>query len=313
MPVGLAAALAGGVVSALFYLSVFYGGLGALILGYLAPWPLFLVGLWLGAGAAGIAGGLAGALVFVGSGSAFIAAAYLLTALLPVWLVVRQALLARARDDGTLEWYPPGRLLLALTGLGVAAILLAAALTAGETDGLEGVVRDGLAAMGGMLASPGETPDDGADIFWLARAIPGTVAVSWTLMTVINGALAQGVLMRFGRNRRPGMRLVEIDLPQWSVMVFAGLTGSAMALPDPLGYLALNAALVMAIPFAFAGLAVVHAFARSRSARMPILVGFYMFLVLFGWPIALMVGLGVIEQWTGWRRRWTGGPPQEDE
>ena len=148
----------------------------------------------------------------------------------------------------------------------------------------------------------------------MAEVLPGFAVISWLVMTIVNGALAQGVLMRFSRNRRPAMRLDDVELPRWLATAFLLAMVAASLASDPVAFLAVNAALVLALPFAFAGLSVVHVFARSRSAKLPILIGFYMFLFLFGWPIVLMVGLGMIEQWIGLRRRLRpAGPDQEDE
>ena len=310
----LAAAIGGGAVSAFFYLAVLFGGAGALILGYLAPLPLFLVGLWLGASAS-IVAGLAGTVaVLAASSSLLVSLAYLMTGALPVILAVRQALLARTAADGSIEWYPPGRLLMGLTGLGLAALLGAVILTLDQPDGLEGAVRDTLTRMLEQLFAGGDDSAQEPQLAWMARVLPGFVVVSWLIMTVVNGALAQGALMRFGRNRRPPMRLVDLELPRWLSPVFLAVVLAAAVAPETVGFLALNTAVILALPYAFAGLSVVHAVARSRSAKMPILIGFYMFLFLFGWPILLMVGLGMIEQWIGLRRRLRpAGPDQEDE
>ena len=43
--------------------------------------------------------------------------------------------------------------------------------------------------------------------------IPGIVAASWMIMLVANGALAQGVLARFGANWRPSPDLAGLGLP----------------------------------------------------------------------------------------------------
>ena len=310
----VAIAVLGGVTSALFYLSVLFGGAGALILGYLAPLPLFLAGLWLGS-TASILAGLAGAVaVWMAAGSAFVAGTYLVTGALPAVIVVRQALLARALPNGDIEWYPPGRLLMVLTGLGLAGFAGAVIMALGQPDGLEGVVRRVLVAMAGQIfPTGGETAPD-ADAFWLATALPGIAVLSWLIMTIVNAVLAQGVLMRFNRNQRPPMALADVEVPGWLVPAFLAASLGAAVAPDPVSFHAVNAALILALPLAFAGLAVVHVMARSRSARLPILVGFYMFLFLFGWPIILVIGLGMIEQWIGLRRRFRPAhPDQEDE
>lgn len=313
MPTALVAALAGGAVSALLYAAVLFGGVGALILAYLAPLPLFLTGLWLGLRATAIAGGTAAVLVLLATGSATALVGYAISAGIPAAFVVRQALLARPTAGGGVEWYPPGLLLMGLTGFGIAAFFAAVVWTIGEPGGLEGVLRETLAAMVRTVAPQGETAAQ-PEAFGIARLMPGLVVVSWLLMTIINGALAQGLLMRFSRNRRPPMRITAVELPGWLPPAFALAVAGAALLPDTVGFLALNVALVLAVPFSFAGLAVVHAFAGRQKARVALLIGFYLFLFLFGWPIVVLVGLGVIEQWIGLRRRWAkAGPDQEDE
>ena len=149
----LAAAIGVGVVSAFFYLAVLFGGFGALILGYLAPLPLFLAGLWLGSTASLLAGAAGTVAVLAVSSSVLVSLAYLVTAAVPVILVVRQALLARAAADGSVEWYPPGRLLMALTGMGLAGLLGAAVLTLDQPGGLEGAVRETLSRMADQMFS----------------------------------------------------------------------------------------------------------------------------------------------------------------
>ena len=90
------------------------------------------------------------------------------------------------------------------------------------------------------------------------------------------------------------------------------VTGAVADIADQTNLLALNAAIVLLVPFFFAGLAVVHAFAGGRQARTLLLMVFYFFLLVSGWPIAMVVGLGVIEQWAGLRRRFSRtGPDQE--
>ncbi|MGQ9370770.1 DUF2232 domain-containing protein [Azospirillum sp. ST 5-10] len=321
MPTGplqtaLAVALAGGVASALLYVSVLSGGFGALILVYLAPLPLFVAGLWLGASVTALAGATGAALVLVATGSLVAMLGYAASGVAPALFVVRQALLARpaAGPSGdALEWYPPGLLLMGLTGLGLAAFFVAVLLASGEPGGLETLVRELVRGMAAQFAPEGE-PAPSAEDFAFASAMPGVVAISWLLMTIVNATLAQGLLMRFGRNRRPPMRLVDLELPTWTAALFAAAILGAMALPGLAGFVALNVALILSLPFAFAGLSVVHVFAARQRSRTAFLVGFYLFLFLFGWPMIAMVGLGVIEQWMGLRRRLrAAGPNQEDE
>ena len=53
---------------------------------------------------------------------------------------------------------------------------------------------------------------------------------------------------------------------------------------------------------------------RRAKARVALLVAFYIVLVLFSWLALLVVGLGLIDQWAGFRQRLhaPGGKQEED-
>src|SRR5881227_884034 len=122
-----AAAIGCGLAGACLYLTVFLSSPGALILVYLTQLPLFLAGLWLGTGAAAVAGLSACAVMLAASD---LTGAILFAALnaAPVVLLVRQALLARRDPDAGVLWYPPGRLVAVLTLLAVAGMAAALVL-----------------------------------------------------------------------------------------------------------------------------------------------------------------------------------------
>src|SRR6266849_4203285 len=174
-----AIAVACGGVGGCLYLSVMLGTPGALILVYMTQLPLFLAGLWLGVGAA----------LFAAVNAA------------PVVLLVRQALLARRRSDGTLVWYPSGLLTAWLTVLalaGIAAALLLLGGPRGLQSALHGIVGQ---ALDRLARRPLPNRDQVAEA--LAMVIPGVIAASWMMMAAANAALAQGILARFGANWRP--------------------------------------------------------------------------------------------------------------
>src|SRR5690348_9074002 len=102
-PANAAAAIACGAVGGFLYLAVVLGTPGALILVYMTQLPLFLAGLSLGAGAATIAG-LSGSLVLFAASDLLGAAVFAALNAAPVVLLVRQALLAQRRSDGTFAW-----------------------------------------------------------------------------------------------------------------------------------------------------------------------------------------------------------------
>jgi hypothetical protein len=301
-----------GVLAALAFLSLpLTGALGAVIFMYLAPLPLFMAGLGLGLPAAvlaGLAGTLATALL---SGGLVAALLFVLVYALPVVVFTRHALLARRGDDGRPEWYPPGWLLLWLTGYAVSGVLIAVAMLAGTEGGAQGAMErafaDALAAMPPALASGWQ----GGDMTGLARLAPGMVAASWLLMMVINAALAQGAVAQFGHALRPGVRMADIELPEWAALAFVGATLAAAAIGGTVGLIAVSAAMVLGLTFVFAGLAVVHAVLRGRPAK-PIVLALVYVSFLLSWPVLFVAGLGIVEQWTGWRRRALAGADRED-
>lgn len=304
--VAATAALAGG-TAALLYLAVTAGGFGAALLGYLAPLPIFLIGFWAGATAAALTGMFGAILTAVFTGSSLAPLTFLATAALPPALAAATAWRLR-NDDGEPVWVcRPGDALAALAGAATAGFFLAALYYAGEEGGLKGTLGRALTAVLGQLSGLGQAPDGtgglAEDAGWLTPALPGFVATSWLMMAAVNAALAQGIALRFGLMRRPPARFADLALPRWSAAAFGGALAAALAAPDPLGFWGLNLAMIAATLLIFAGLAVVHAFFEGKTARAPLLVAFYVFLFVFGWPIALMVGLGVIETWTGLSRR----------
>lgn len=317
MPTALLVVVGGGALSALLYLSVLTGSVGALIFWYLAPLPLLIVGLGAGSAAGLMAGAAGTVLVTLATLGVVEPLGFLVTSALPAAVVIHKSLMARPMPDGSIEWYPPGLLVMALTGLGILAFLTATLLAAGAPGGLQGVVQSALeSGFGEVLdAASGESIDEPAAVAAaLAPVFPAIAVTSWLLMAVVNGALAQGVLMRFGVNRRPAMRVADLELPGWAPLALAASGVVSMAVGGMIGFVALNVALILALPFFFGGLAVVHAFAQSHRARVPILVTAYVLIFLFVWPVVMVVGLGAIEQWIGLRRRFAAaGASQEKE
>jgi Predicted membrane protein (DUF2232) len=296
MPRQAAIAVGCGIVAALFYLSVLSGANGALILVYLAQFPLFLAGLSLGAGAGVIAAG-AGAAVTLLVAGALSALFFLAVDALPATLLVQRALLWRSDEAGRVWHYPAGRLAMWLGGLGVAAIAAAVVWFADRPGGLPELSQQLVAASLGRMLELGDEAER-----QIARWFAGFAVLSWLVMVALNGVLAQGVLARFGWNRRPSPDIAELELPRWAPAALAAAVLLAAA-PGTLGYFGANAWPALVLPFVFAGLAVVHVLARRSAARGPLLIGFYFVLVVFWWSIPLVAALGFLEQWVGLRRR----------
>jgi len=136
----------------------------------------------------------------------------------------------------------------------------------------------------------------------LAMIMPGVVAASWMTMTVTNGALAQGLLARFGASWRSSPDLAMLTLPLWVPVAFA-LAAAATALGGTGRFLGINVMIALGVPFCLAGLAVLHAMARRLPRPAVLLVGFYVLAGLFGWPLLLAILLGLLDASLGVRRR----------
>ncbi|MCH2393715.1 DUF2232 domain-containing protein [Oceanibaculum sp.] len=309
---------AAGLTSAALYLSVVLGSPGAFLLAYLAPLPLFLAGLALGLTALLAAGASAFVIVGLASGSLMAAGLYLGIEVLPVAVLVRQALLSRpvmAGEEGSgIEWYPLGRLTALLAAMAAMVLVIIWLVFAGSEGGLEAAVRMFLnAGLQGMLQAGGaEAGEITPAIALMAALFPGIAAASWVVMIAVNGALAQGLASRFGRNLRPSPDMATLELPRALLVALVVAAVVGLVAPGGLGYIGRNLLVVLGMAYLFAGLAVVHGFILKLAARQVLLVVVYVTMVLFGWPVLLVMLLGIVDQLFGLRRRFAG-PTQGEE
>lgn len=297
----VALAIAAGIAGAAFWLS----------LPFSAPLPLFLVGFGLGVPAILAAGAallvsvalVGGPLAALNAGSALV---------LPVVVLVRQALLARPQDDGSLEWYPTGSLVVWLTGLGAGLVILGVIVAGARSpDGAEAWVREVLEYAIRELGLIAGDAQLGFVVDILAPVAPGVAVATWLVLLVLNGAAAQAFLVRSGKNLRPRADLAMFRLPGWMPVPLAILGITSLVVGGDLGFAARNLMLVGLVPYFLMGVAVVHVVSRAWPGRTIILLLFYTFLFFFGWPMSLLLMmLGLAEHWLNWRAR-RNGPPGE--
>jgi hypothetical protein len=314
--------LAGG-ASAVLVLTAASGPLG-IMLGYLAPLPLFLAGLTHGLPAVVIAGAV-GTLISALNGL-LSGGIYLVTFAAPAVLVVRQALLARpateasanAEVHGDLEWYPAGRLVVWLVGWALGLFALALLLTADREGGMPGMLQPVLEQF--LAAMPqNETAQQGSDMAAVAKNLatmmPAVFGFSWLVMMTINGTLAQGLARMLKQNRRPTPRYRLLVLPRSLAFGLAAAIVAGLVLPGDAGFIGATAAAILAFPFFLQGLAVVHGLAAKAVMPGLILAAFYAALVVAGALVGvLVVILGFIEEWAGFRRRFAGaGASREND
>ncbi len=299
--------LGAGVVAALLHLSVTLGSPGAFMLAYFAQAPIVASGLALGFMPAAVAAAIAAVLVALGSPGVGALSLFVLTSALPVLIIVYFAIQNRIRDgegeDGSVEWYPVGRLLGWLTVLALVAFVAAYLVFLGAENGVRGATETYLRNVLGALRN---VQADAAAVDQLittmAAIFPAVAAASWLLMIVVNGVMAQKFLTASGKNLRPIPAYSEIEVPIWpaAVVIFGALVaifgGNA-------GFFGINVMLIGTIPFFFIGLAVLHSISAAWPGRLFLLVGAYLFLVLLVWPAAIIALLGLIEHWVRLRER----------
>lgn len=308
-----------GLASAVLVLTAASGSLG-ILLGYLAPLPLFFAGLTHGVTAVGIAGAV-GTLVS-GFNGLLAGSVYLATFAAPVALVVRQALLARPATEASagadvsdgLEWYPVGRLVLWLVGWSLGLFGVALLLTADREGGLPELLQPLLTQfLSVMQQDAGQSADLEAMAKRLALLMPAVFGVSWLVMMTINGTLAQGLAVLLKQNRRPTPLYRSFTLSRPLAVALVAAIVAAAVLPGDVAFIGGTVAAILAFSFFLQGLAVVHGLAAKAALPGLVLAAFYAALVVAGALVGILVViLGFIEEWAGFRRRFAGaGASQE--
>ncbi|MEE2688695.1 MAG: DUF2232 domain-containing protein [Pseudomonadota bacterium] len=301
---------AGGFFSASLYALALTGNFGGLLLAVFYQLPVFLIGLSMGT----VAGAFAGACAAAGMLVIFGALGFLVFVLFnaaPVIIMIRQALLSRADENEGKEWYSSG--LLAAYATGLALVLLTGAFLwlGATTEGIQAAIEEFLGAFADKVLAGVPAAQRAQVVDSIAPILPGAIGLYWIVTLVVNGALGQGLLVRFGYNLRPSPDFSAMHLPRWLRDAAAILLIGAIALPGVFGFYAVNAAILVSLPFFLIGLAVVHVAAKRVATGSLLLIVFYILMILFGWPVVFVAFLGLIEQIAGFRRKLANAGEEE--
>lgn len=305
-------AVAAGSASALVYASLLTASPAAFLLAYLAQLPLFAVGLWMGTGAVALASVAGIVVTFVAGGFVF-ALIYMVVNAAPVLVLVRQSLLWRPATGGgpdEVEWYPPGGLVTALLGLTAALFAGVAISFAGQPGGLEGTIETFIVETFRRLRGPAGLQIANLEEFaaQISRLFAGIVAVSWMIMTLVNGVMGQALVRRAGVNRRPSPLMADIELPGW-LMGLTAIFAAGSFLDGFGGFASRNMMAILVAIYALAGLGIVHALVRNLNWRGMALGAVYGSVVVFGWPIVVLAVLGLVEPYANLKARGPKGSP----
>ena len=312
--VNLLVGILAGLVSALLAATVTAGPpLG--VLAYLTPLPILIGALgWNHRSGliAAAAGALALALVFAPeAGLAFLIGTG------TVWWLAYLALLGRPKPDGSLEWYPLGRLLLWIAACAALLTLIvptirgvwdyetyhAAATTAAE------------ASLRFYLRAPADVPlpallggvPSARLIEAMATALPFVASAFCTLVLTLNLWLAAKTAAISGRLPRPWPGIARTKMPQSALLPMAAAVAAAF-LAGFIGIIALAVAGALAMGFALLGLALLHDVSQGRPGRTGLLVGAYLLVALLSHAFLPLLALaGMADTAVDLRRRFTPG------
>jgi hypothetical protein len=240
--------------------------------------------------------------------------AFVLTVALPAWWLGHLALLGRPAANGVssgngaspaapdLEWYPVGRILIWVTGF-AALTTMAALLTLGtDAATITGALRRGLLRIIGQ-SDPATSAEIEQRIDALVSIAPAAAALVAMLTLTLNLWLAAKITATSARLHRPWPDLKSAALPPMTlaalcVAIAFCFAGGLLAI---LGQI-VTAALMMA--YAFTGFAVLHTLTLASKNRAIWLCCTYVLVMVIGWPILLMVALGLADAIFGFRQRY---------
>ena len=310
--------LAAGAATALLLASYFTGSPIAALLVLLAPLPLLIAAMgW--HHIAGLIAAFAGAAALTATLSAYFALrfnvsfslgasvhsfiAFMVVFGFPNWWLAYLALLARpgATPDET-EWYPAGRLVLWTGALGAAVVTVTLLNFGTDGDslraGLRRVFEQYIRALtrtsaDAPLQVPGSS-DPNYALDMLVMLFPPMTAVFVTILNMLNLWLAGLIVKVSGRLRRPWPDLAATRFPPMA----AGALAAAIAgsfVPGIVGIIAGVFATTLLVCFAVVGFAIVHMITRGMNGRFLILSGVYLAVGVLGWPIFVLVLLGLTD------------------
>lgn len=288
--------IGGGVASAFLSLLSLKSIIFSVLLGLFIPFPLVMVGLRQGVKSCFVATAV-GLVVFSGvagfeSGGLF----FFMMGGPSVLLTHRVLLRIQRPGKKTKIWYPVGDLLsdLALYGL----LILTAFFVFMQ------FYPEAMGVTAATLTAP--TPETEQLIEMLRRIVPFMFALNPLIATVVSALLAQKFLEAKKLNLRPAPKIVKMALPWWPWGAFA--FGGVLMVQDfspALSDYGLNAVLLLSLLFILVGLTIVHAYSYGQKQIHPklFLWIFYILMVVFGWPVLIIMTLGVFEPWLGLRKK----------
>lgn len=321
-----------GLVSALLFGVLLKASPLAIVLYLLAPLPILIVGLgW--SHKAALAAVVSGSLVLGLFVAPFLGIGFAVYLAIPSWWLAYLALLGRPRADGSLEWYPLGRLLAWVAGTAALAFVAIAVIAAPDYETFRSQLTDlskrvvqvqmqGRAAPSqpSQKQDSGETPApaqepaqepaplpqapqdlQGEVAAMLATFAPGIAAQGLTILFAVYLWLAARIVRISSRLMRPWPDIPATVMPRGVLAVFAAAIGLSLIAGYP-GVLGVALVGSLSAAFALQGLAAFHDRSRGRPARGALLFGLYLVLLITqGVAMIALTVFGIIDTATNRR------------
>ena len=200
------------------------------------------------------------------------------------------------RADGSVEWYPAGRLVIVAAILAGVFSTLTLMLLGGDVETLRTALRDMLQTfvnteLPKMPDAPTLGPAEIDEATAIALALlPAASAISTMGSLLFNLWLAGRITLASGRLQRPWPDLAAIVYPPVTPLLLAVATGAAFLAGLP-GLIAAGFAGPLFLAYVLLGLAVVHYMTRGRPWRPFALWGLYASLFIMNTIASLAIAL----------------------
>jgi hypothetical protein len=277
----------------------------------LAPLPIMIAAVGWSHWTALFAVVVAGAALTAAFGEPLWIPIYLVGAGLPAWWLGYLALLARGNDDGTVEWYPAGRLVVWCAILGAAIVAIVMWNVRVDEQQFQAALKLTLERMAKEYGKSG--PDLSAIDAkrmgdFIMSFVPVLAAAMITLALTLNIYCAGRAAMVSGRLKRAWPDLAALRFPRYVSAAFAValLVWFMPGIPGMLGGIASGAFIAA---YALMGLAVLHDVTRPLGDRVIILSAIYLIIFVF-WPACVLLAIfGVSDLIFDFRKTASGSQP----
>ena len=293
--------LGAGVASALLFASIASGSVFAILLFYLAPLPILLAGIGWSHLSALIAGVIAAAGLAFSFGLWFFLA-FLGGVGIPAYLLAYVTMLARHLPDGTLEWYPAGKLVLWTAGIAAVSTALTIPIFGIDLESYRATLKQIFERLIRLqLGTPAGEPlklprggDVSITLDLMATVMPPMAAVISMITGIVNLWLAARIVRASGRLTRNWPDLSAIHFPPMTPVVLLA-TIAISFLASILGVAAGMLAACLLLAYAILGFAVIHQLTRTLSARGAILGAVWLIVLVLGWPVIVVALVGLAD------------------